>query len=48
VIYHQPECFGCRLETCIEMQKKCILSISVDEVEQAVDRVLGKRLSVLR
>lgn len=48
VIYHQPECFGCKLETCIEMQKKCILSITVDEVEQAVDRVLGKRLSVLR
>ena len=48
VIYHQPECFGCRLETCIEMQKKCILSITVDEVEQAVERVLGEALPVLR
>lgn len=42
VIYHQPECFGCRLDTCIEMRKKCILSITVDEVEQAVERALGQ------
>jgi len=41
ILYHQMECFGCLLETCIEMQKKCIRSITVDEVEQAVVRVLG-------
>jgi heptosyltransferase-3 len=41
VVYHQPECFGCRLETCIAMQKKCILSVSVNEMEQAVRRILG-------
>jgi ADP-heptose:LPS heptosyltransferase len=41
VIYHQPECFGCGLETCIENQKKCIRSVTVDEVENAVARVLG-------
>lgn len=41
VIYHQPECFGCGLETCIENQKKCIRSVTVDEVEGAVVRVLG-------
>lgn len=41
VIYHQPECFGCELVTCIENQKKCIRSVSVDEVEHAVQRVLG-------
>ena len=40
VIYHEPECHGCGLETCITMQKKCIRSVTVDEVEQAVDRVL--------
>ena len=48
VIYHQPECFGCRLDTCIEMQKKCIRSITVDEVEEAVKRVMGQALPVLR
>jgi heptosyltransferase-3 len=41
VIYHEPECHGCGLETCIVMQKKCIRSVSVNEVEQAVDRVLS-------
>lgn len=41
VIYHQPECFGCGLLTCIENQKKCIRSVTVDEVERAVVRVLG-------
>ena len=41
VIYHQPECFGCGLETCIENRKKCIRSVTVEEVEHAVVRVLG-------
>jgi ADP-heptose:LPS heptosyltransferase len=40
VVYHQPECSPCGLETCIEMAKKCIRSITVDEMEQAVDQVL--------
>ena len=41
IIYHQTECFGCGLVTCTEMAKKCIRSVQVDEVEQAVDRVLA-------
>jgi ADP-heptose:LPS heptosyltransferase len=40
IVYHQPECFGCGLETCIAMQKKCIRSVTVDEMERAVARVL--------
>jgi heptosyltransferase III len=40
VIYHEPPCHGCGLETCIEMQKICIRSVTVDEVERAVHRVL--------
>jgi len=40
IVYHQPECFGCGLETCIIMQKKCIRSVTVDEMEEAVARVL--------
>jgi heptosyltransferase-3 len=35
IIYHQPECFGCGLETCIVMEKKCLRSVTVDEMEQA-------------
>jgi ADP-heptose:LPS heptosyltransferase len=41
VIYHQTECYGCGLETCVIMDKKCIRSVTVDEMEQAVDRALG-------
>jgi heptosyltransferase-3 len=44
IIYHQPECSGCGLETCIVMQKKCILSVTVDEMELAADRVLSEQV----
>ncbi len=40
IVYHQPECFGCWLETCIVMEKKCMRSITVDEMEHAVGQVL--------
>lgn len=36
VIYHQTDCFGCGLEICEIERKKCITSITVDEVEAAV------------
>ena len=32
VIYHNVDCAGCGLETCVAQKKKCILSIGVDEV----------------
>ena len=41
IVYHRPECFGCGLETCIAMKKECILSVTVDEMEAAADRILG-------
>jgi hypothetical protein len=40
VVYHRVECWGCGLETCVEQQKKCLMSITVDEVMEAV----GSRL----
>jgi ADP-heptose:LPS heptosyltransferase len=40
VIYHRVECAGCGLETCIEQKKKCILSISVEEVLLAVRSIV--------
>jgi len=43
IVYHQPECAGCGLETCIVMERKCLRSISVDEMEQAARRVLPRR-----
>ncbi len=42
VVYHRVECWGCGLETCVEQQKKCLTSISVDEVLAAAVRVLAR------
>lgn len=36
VVYHRVDCWGCGLETCVEQRKKCILSITVQEVMAAV------------
>jgi heptosyltransferase-3 len=46
IVLHRPECFNCGLETCIVMEKKCMRSITVDEMEQAVGRVLGRSVEV--
>jgi heptosyltransferase-3 len=46
IVYHQVECFNCGLETCAVMQKKCMRSIAVDEMEQAVGRVLQRAVRV--
>ena len=40
VIYHKTECFGCDLEVCTIERKRCILSISVDEVVAASMRIV--------
>ncbi|MBD1393309.1 glycosyltransferase family 9 protein [Mucilaginibacter glaciei] len=41
IIYHKTDCAGCGLEICIAQKKKCILSITVDEVYQAVEETLA-------
>ena len=45
ILQNLPECSGCGLETCIEQQKKCILSITVEEVKNAVFDLLGNSAS---
>jgi ADP-heptose:LPS heptosyltransferase len=40
VIYHNVDCQGCGLETCIVQEKKCILSITVNEVLHAITAYL--------
>jgi ADP-heptose:LPS heptosyltransferase len=42
VVYHRVECWGCGLETCIEQRKKCLMSITVDEVMEQVRQGIGK------
>ena len=41
VVYHKTECWGCGLETCIVEKKRCLTSITVDEVVEQVRAVLG-------
>ncbi len=41
VIYHQTDCWGCGLDTCIIERKRCLLSISVEEAAGEVRKVLG-------
>ena len=36
VLYHSISCQGCRLDVCIALNKRCIRSIRVDEVESSV------------
>ena len=43
VLYHKTDCFGCELETCVAERKRCILSITVDEVFDAVMESLRSR-----
>ncbi len=45
VFYNQTECFGCDLDDCLQFKKKCILSIGVNEV---ADAIVGKALNVVR
>ena len=40
VLYHPVDCAGCQLQTCVVERKKCILSITVDEVLEQVRQVL--------
>lgn len=44
-IYHAVECANCRLTTCIEQQKRCITSISVDEMFEAAMAAIARRTS---
>ena len=40
VIYHQTSCFGCNLETCVKEERRCLTSITVEEMAAAVEKVL--------
>lgn len=40
VIYHQTSCYGCGLETCLVEARRCLTSITVEEMEASVDKVL--------
>jgi ADP-heptose:LPS heptosyltransferase len=41
VVYHRVNCMGCSIETCIEQKKKCLTSITVDEMLAAALEALS-------
>jgi len=41
ILYRRMECENCRLEACVEKAKECILSISINEVSDAVGELLN-------
>jgi ADP-heptose:LPS heptosyltransferase len=43
ILHKQTECFGCGLEVCTVEKKKCLLSISAEEVVSAAKRALTKK-----
>ena len=43
IVYHQTSCYGCHLETCTVEARRCLTSISVEEMAAAVGRVLGRQ-----
>lgn len=43
IIYHDVECSNCRLQECIEKNKICINSISVDEMLQAALQAIRQK-----
>jgi len=46
VVYHKMDCSLCRLEVCIEQKKKCLTSISVDEMLEAALRAMKHKESL--
>lgn len=44
VIYHQVDCWGCNLETCIVEKKRCLTSITVPDVLEQVHALLDSRV----
>ena len=41
IVYHRVDCWGCGLETCVEQRKKCITSITVEEVYARVETLMA-------
>jgi len=40
VVYHKVSCFGCNLETCITEARRCLTSITIDEMAAATTAAL--------
>jgi ADP-heptose:LPS heptosyltransferase len=43
IVYHRTRCAGCYLEKCNVQGHPCLTSISVEEMEAAVDRAMNRQ-----
>jgi ADP-heptose:LPS heptosyltransferase len=43
IVYHRTHCAGCRLEQCNVEGHPCMTSLTVEEMEAAVDRAMNGR-----
>jgi heptosyltransferase III len=48
IIRHDIECEGCKLEVCDKFDNKCLLLITVDEVFQAVKKILQSNAQITK
>jgi ADP-heptose:LPS heptosyltransferase len=42
IVYHQTSCHGCKLETCMVEARRCLTSITVEEMAAAANKVLER------
>jgi ADP-heptose:LPS heptosyltransferase len=43
IVYHQTSCHGCKLETCVVEARRCLTSITVDEMATAANRAMSEQ-----
>jgi ADP-heptose:LPS heptosyltransferase len=43
ILYRRVTCSGCNLESCVVEARRCLTSITVDDMATAVDSVLSPR-----
>ncbi len=43
ILFHEVSCMGCKLETCIVERKRCLTSITIQEVAGEVHTALANQ-----
>jgi len=48
ILYNHLECAGCGLELCVEKEKKCLVSITIHDVETAVIELVNGKKQIIQ
>jgi len=43
IVYHRTSCHGCKLETCVVEARRCLTSITVEEMAAAASRAMSRQ-----